>query len=257
MRQWTKNDKLATLIIFVSILALAVPVTLKIYLGKKPTLDEQTLCPTSGEKERVAVLVDKSDKWGRADVTRVRDLLQSIYLGVRAQGRLTIYSITGDGRKSTDVNRVFDMCNPGTEAECNVLYQNCRKVKKIYESAFDEPLHRLAASLILPGESSSSPILETVGAMVKDSKGEILRLHIISDFMENGAYFRFYDLVPLDEEMVAQYQLPRKIKITVEAYLIQRRIHPMPLQIAVQRAWTGYFEKQGIQTTFRPIFVSE
>ena len=228
-----------------------------LWLSRKPMLDTQTLCPATGEKQRVAVLIDKSDKWGKGDVARVRDLLLSINREVPAQGRLTIYSITGDGRKSTDVNIVFDMCNPGSEAECNALYQNCKKVKKDFERAFDAPLHRLIETMMVPGESSSSPILETVGAMVKDSKGDALKLYIISDFMENGARFRFYDVIPLDEEMVAEYPFPRKLKITADAYLIQRRIHPMPLQKAVQRAWTGYFEKQGASVNFRPIFTAD
>ena len=227
------------------------------FLFKKPAIDELTLCPAAGEKQRAAVLIDKSDKWGKGDVARVKDLLLSINREVPAQGRLTIYSITGDGRKSTDVNIVFDMCNPGSEAECNELYQNCRKVKKDFERAFNAPLHRLVETLMMPGESSSSPILETVGAMVKDSKGDALKLHIISDFMENGARFRFYDVIPLDDQMVAEYPFPRKLKVTADAYLIQRRIHPMPLQNAVQRAWTGYFEKQGASVNFRPIFTAD
>lgn len=222
----------------------------------KPVLDKHTLCPVNGEKTRVAVLVDKSDKWGLGDVARVKDILQSIYRDVPTQGRLTIYSITGDGRKSTDMNLIFDACNPGSEAECNKFYSGCKQIKRDYERAFEAPLEQLAASLMLPGESSYSPLLEAVGTMVKDNKGEELKLHIVSDFMENHISFRFYDVVPLDTEMVAAYPLPKKAKITVEGYFIQRRMHPMPLQNAVQAAWTGYFQKQDIPVTFRPIFTA-
>ena len=257
VRKFSKKDRLALVMLLVAASVVVVLLTMRSFLSKKPAIDELTLCPAAGEKQRAAVLIDKSDKWGKGDVARVRDLLLSINREVPAQGRLTIYSITGDGRKSTDVNIVFDMCNPGSEAECNALYQNCRKVKKDFERAFDAPLHRLVETLMVPGESSSSPILETVDAMVKDSKGDALKLHIISDFMENGARFRFYDVIPLDDQMVAEYPFPRKLKVTADAYLIQRRIHPMPLQNAVQRAWTGYFEKQGASVNFRPIFTAD
>lgn len=223
----------------------------------KPALDEHTLCPASGEKMRVAVLVDKSDKWGRGDVARVKDILQSIYRDVPTRGRLTIYSITGDGRKSTDVNLIFDACNPGSEAECNALYSNCRKAERDYKRAFEAPLEQLGATLMLPGESSYSPLLETVGTMVKDNKGEELKLHIISDFMENHTSFRFYNLVPLDTQMVDAYPLPKKAKLTVKGYFIQRRMHPMPLQNAVQAVWSGYFQKQDIPVTFSPVFTTD
>ncbi|NDP47495.1 MAG: hypothetical protein GZ085_03720 [Sulfuriferula multivorans] len=225
----------------------------------KPVLDEHTLCPMTGEKTRVAVLVDKSDKWARGDVARVQDILQSIYRDVPTQGRLTIYSITGKRGKIpvTEVNLIFDACNPGNESECNALYKNCRKVKRDYKGTFQAPLEQLGATLMLPGESSYSPLLETVGTMVKDNKGKALKLHIVSDFMENHTNFRFYDLVPLDSEMVAAYPLPKKAEITVEGYFIQRRMHPMPLQNAVQAAWTGYFQKQGIPATFSPVFTTD
>lgn len=261
MMQWWKKlsnkDRLGLKLIGGGIAALVLLGGLAAFLRSgKPVLDEHTLCPTSGEKTRFAVLVDKSDKWGRGDVARVKDILQSIYRDVPAQGRLTIYSIMGDGRKTTDVNLVFDACNPGSEAECNALYSNCRKVKRDYKRAFETPLQQLETSLMLPGESSYSPLLETVGTMVKDNKGEELKLHIVSDFMENHTSFRFYDVVPLDTEMVAAYPLPKKAKIKVEGYFIQRRMHPMPLQNAVQAAWIGYFQKQDIPVTFRPVFTT-
>ncbi len=257
-RKLSEKDIRGLKIIGGSVAALVVFGVVAYFLSSgKPVLDELTLCPTSGEKVRFAVLVDKSDKWGRGDVARVKDILQSIYRDVPTQGRLTIYSIMGDGRKSTDVNLVFDACNPGSEAECHALYSNCRKVKRDYKRAFEAPLQQLEASLMLPGESSNSPILETIGAMVKDNKGEVLKLHVISDFMENHITFRFYDVVPLDDEMIAAYPLPKKAKITVEGYFIQRRMHSMPLQNAVQAAWTGYFQKQGIPVTFRPVFTTD
>ena len=268
MMQWWKKlsdkDRLGLKIIGGTIASLVIVGVGAAWISSgKPVLDKHTLCPANGEKMRVAVLVDKSDKWGRGDVARVKDILQSIYRDVPTQGRLTIYSITGvssitDKRpKSTDVNLVFDACNPGSRAECNKIYEGCTQVERDYKRAFEAPLEQLGASLMLPGESSYSPLLETVGTMVKDNKGEELKLHIISDFMENHTIFRFYDLVPLDTQMVDAYPLPKKAKMTVKGYFIQRRMHPMPLQNAVQAVWSGYFQKQDIPVTFSPVFTTD
>lgn len=251
------KDKLAIGIVAITIVVLAVPFTLKVYLSKKPALDEQTLCPPDGAKMRVVILVDKSDKWGRDDVSRVKNIMERIYHEVPAQGRLTVYGITGEGRQSTDVIQFFDMCNPGSEAECNALYQNCKRIKKRYEGSFENPLRNLAETLMIPGESSYSPILETVSEIVNENRSESLTLYIVSDFMENGARFRFYNLIPLDEEMIDEYPMPQNAKIDINGYIIQRRRHPMALQKAVQNVWAGYFEKQGITASFRLIFIAD
>lgn len=255
--QLSKKDRLGWLFIFAAFCILLLVGGAAYWSSKKTVLDEQTLCPLSGEKVRYAVLVDKSDKWGRGDVERVKDTLQSIYRDVPVQGRLAIYTITGKGRDSTDIKLVFDVCNPGSEAECNALYSNCRKAKRDYKQAFEMPLRELVKSLKQPGETSFSPILKSVGTMVKDNKGEVLKLHIISDFMENADVFSFYRAVPTAAKMVENYPLPKKAKISAAGYFIQRQMHPLSLQNAVQKAWDSYFQEQNIQMEFTPFFETE
>ena len=251
------KDRLAIGIILITLVALSIPFILKVYLSKKPVLDEQTLCPPNATKIHIVVLLDKSDKWGHDDIVRVKNIMRGIYHEVPAQGRLTVYGIIGQGRQSTDVTLFFDMCNPGSEEECSALYQNCKRIKKRYEGSFEHPLLQITETLMIPGESSYSPLLETVTEIVNENRSESLVLHIISDFMENGVRFRFYDVIPLDEEMIQEYPLPRNIKMKIEGYFIQRRRHPMELQNAVQSAWTNYFGKQGISVSFKPIFVTD
>ncbi len=125
----------------------------------------------------------------------------------RPKDALRSNGIVGDKRKTTEVERLFDLCNPGSEEECNALYQNCNRVKKRFETAFSEPLRQLAEELKMPGQSSYSPLLESVSQIVDEAGGTPLGLYMVSDMMENHYKFRFYDVVPLAEEMIKEYPL--------------------------------------------------
>lgn len=233
-------------------------------LPKKPLLDETSMCPVSGELSHYAVLVDKSDKWGDADVERVSALVSNVQKSVPLQGRLSVYVIHGEDmsgigtkRARSQVDLIFDMCNPGGEEACNALYQNCKKLQKTFHEEFEVPFERLSRTLARPGESDSSPILEAVGTMLKDTHSSEVHLFLVSDFMENHLKFRFYDEIPIDDEMIAEYPLPARTTFKVQGFQIERRTHPTRLRTAVRDAWVGYFEKQGADVDFQPIFASD
>jgi hypothetical protein len=251
------KDKLAVVIILSSLLAIAAPFIVKSYLPKAAQLHEETLCPIEGEKSRVAVLIDKSDKWGSDDVERVKAVVEKAYTEVPAFGRISIYGIIGEGRETTDVKLFFDMCNPGSEEECNALYQNCRKMKRQYETAFAKPFKLIAETLMQPGEASYSPLFEVVNEIVDENRSEYLHLHVISDLMENGARFRFYDVVPLAEDIVKTYPMNAGTRIQVDAHYIQRRRHSSALHKAVLNVWSEYFASQGVEASFSRLFVAE
>lgn len=253
----SKKDKTGLYVIIGTLVVLAMLFGVRALLPKKPLLDEKTMCPVKGEQYRSAILIDKSDKWGRSDVDRVKNLVLDIHRRVPFQGRLSLYAITGEERKNTKVDIVFDMCNPGSESECNALYQNCKKMRTTFKQAFDDPFAKMAQQLSMPGESSSSPILETIGTMIRDSHAARNDLFVISDFMENGATFRFYNLIPLDEEMVKAYPISADRNVSVVGYLIERRSNPIDLRNFVERAWLGYFGKQNVSAKIQPIFVTD
>lgn len=252
------DNKAAIIKIVAATLFLGVVLATSIYLKSiKPVLDKTTLCPSTGVVRRDAILIDKSEQWGVSDIDRVRQLVLDIHRSVPAGGRLSVYTISGQAKVSTKSDIVFDMCSPGNEIECSALYENCKKLQKEYEIGFEAPFRNLLESLALPGESSYSPLLETVRVLANDAKSEPIRIHMISDFMENADRFRFYDLIPLDEEMVREYPLMTHQSVEVFGYTIQRRGHSAAMQAAVVGAWTGYFEKQGAVVFFKPIIVAD
>ncbi len=223
----------------------------------KPLLDELTMCPLSGETQLDSILIDKSDKWEADDITRVSNVIMDVFRTVSAQGRMKVYTITGEGRDSTSVNMVFDKCNPGSKTECNEFFANCKKIQHTFKQVFEMPFKNLMEQLVAPGKASSSPILETVSMMTQFPKAEVNKLHIVSDFAENGTRFRFYDIIPLDDDLIAEYPLTVKGDVKVFAYVIRRRSDSRAFQQAVERVWHGYFNKQGVEATFQPIFITD
>lgn len=256
-KKLSKKDRNAIIGSIVVFLVLMVPFILKSQLTTKEPLDERTLCPAEGESHRTTVLIDKSDRWGANDVRRINDLLTNVYLNVPAQGRLTIYGIVGDARETTEVRQYFDLCNPGSEKECNALYQDCGAVKERFAAAFSEPLETLAAELKVPGQSSYSPLLESVSEIVDEAGDTPLDLLIVSDMMENHYKFRFYDVVPLADEMIAEYPLTDYGQISASVRYIQRSRHSRELERAVLAVWKDYFEDQGIPVEVDRLFTAE
>lgn len=260
----SRKDRQGLILIGISSLVVVAILLIRALLPTKPSLDEKTMCPMSGERTRVAVLVDKSDKWGDVNIERVRRVVEEIHRGVPFEGRLSLYVIRGEhsvgaegNRAPTKVELAFDMCNPGGESECNTLYQNCKKMKKTFREAFEAPLVELAKTLSVPGESNSSPLLETVGLMMNDSRAVDNTIYIVSDLMENHLKFRFYDEVPLDEEMIKEYPISRERNLAVKGFHIERRTHPNRLREAAREAWRGYFQRQGARVEIDPFFVTD
>lgn len=264
MGNLTRKDRQGILLICIVLLIIVAIPIIRAFLLQKPTLDETTMCPIGGERVRFSVLIDKSDRWDDANAARVRATIDNIQRKVPFEGRLSIYLIHGqhvsaveEKRGPSVIDLLFDMCNPGGEQECNALYQNCKAMKLTFHDAFEAPLAKLAKSMSLPSQSDSSPLLEAVGTMIKDSHAQDTHLYLISDLMENHFKFRFYDTVPLDDELIREYPLSSKSNVTVRGFQISHRTDSARLIEAVRKVWQGYFEKQGVRAEFEPFFASD
>lgn len=251
------KDKQAIGLIVAMVVVVGVLVVLQQVLTDKRSYDEDTLCAIGETARQSVVLIDKSDKWDENDIARVDDLLNHINQEVGPQERLTIVSIAGIGREETNVSNVFDKCNPGSEKECNMLYQNCRKIRRRYSESFKSVLDSVVVELRQPGESSYSPIFETLVQVVDDSEAALVDVHLVTDLMENGRKFRFYDEIPLAEELVAEYELPGDVDVRAYAHVVERQRHSRKLIEAVDRVWQEYFEIQNVKMQRDRLIIAE
>ena len=256
-RSKTKKDRMAVGIILSLVTVFGAIFFVQYSLERAGQFDEDTLCLLKQTTKHIIVVVDKSDQWDPDDVERVGSLITRIYRSVPARARLTVSAIIGAGPGSTLVKKVFDKCNPGSERECNALYQNCRRIRNRYAESFSSQLDDVISTLEQPGKSSFSPIFETVVQMIDDSEGQDLEIHLISDLMENGSKFRFYDVVPLAEEIEQEYPINFDGRISFYAHIVERRRHSIGLRFAVQSVWGEYLEGQGARVEFRRLLITE
>ena len=254
-----KNEKDRKAIIgFVLLTIVVISIAMiQFMLAESGKVNEQTLCPLDGAKKSTVILIDKSDKWDSDDVVRIREWLTNLYSNISANDRLTMVAITGKGRDSTEVNNLFDKCNPGSEKECNALYQNCRRIMKRYKESFGEQLAEIRMLLEKPGESSFSPLFETLVQIIDDNETPELDIHLVSDLMENGANFRFYDQIPLSDAIVAEYPISSTSDIQVYAHIEERRRHSRNMINAVESVWRQYLEQQGITAEFKRLLIAD
>jgi len=255
----SKKDKQGIIIIF-SVIVIAIIIFMIYFyqLQSSKRFDPKTLCPTTGVVTgQVIVLIDKSDKWASNDAEILKRFLLKIYKRIPATHRLTIVAITGKGRETTTVKTLFDMCNPGNDDECNFLYQNCRKIRKKYIESFFAPLQKITNFLVSPSESSYSPLFETIVELIDKYDSQKLNFYIISDLMENGPKFRFYDIVPLSDEIIQEYPISVQKKIFAHLLLIERRRHSRQLINAVKNVWVDYFSSQGIKVNCRRLLIAD
>ena len=244
----TKEDKKGIAII-ASLVLLGVAVFYLSYQlkPKKYRIDEQSLCSKDEVvKLKKIVLIDKSDKWSSHNIEKMDSWLSEIHEGVAMNSRLNILSIFGNDENSTKVKTLFDKCSPGSNTDCNALYENCRDIKENYDRAFQKPLVEITEMLAKPGEAETSPLFETMTEIVDNIKSEEAEIHIISDFMENSYKFNFYKEVVSVDDAIKEYALPSDMNITVYMHIIERRKHSRELLDEVKNLWKEYFEKQGI-----------
>lgn len=260
-----KKDKQGFIIIASSLVFLFVVVGLVYQIQDSSKVDKVSLCPLKGiPPEQTVIVVDKSDRWDRDDITRVTSQIKSLYQNTSARTRLTVIAVAGNGeetegndRPSTEIVRLFDKCNPGSEQECNQLYQTCRKIKKRYEKSFGNQLEEITAILADPSQSSHSPLFETIVQIIDDSETPSLSIHLVSDLMENGTIFRFYDFIPLAKEIAAEYPIEKAGEVTVYIHFIERNRHSKELRKAVKDVWVNYFKIAGVNLKFKRLLITK
>ena len=224
----------------------------------KVKLDEKTLCPLNREiNHHTIVVIDKSDEWEQENIHIIERLLSNIHSTIPEFGQLTFVVVSGEKGAYTKAVKLFDMCNPGNGDNANRLFTNPRQLKKRYETSFAQPLREIMKKLVEPGQSSSSPLFETIVGLIDQNYSKYLEIHLVSDLMENGSKFRFYDAIPLSEQVIREYPVYTKARVEIHAHTIERRRHSRGLMDAVENVWLESFLRQGVQIDFKRLLITE
>ncbi|MGY4402837.1 hypothetical protein [Bradyrhizobium sp. USDA 3315] len=161
----------------------------------KPTLDAQTLCPTTGPQGITVALVDTSDDLPPATGREVLSLLDDLITGLPPYYRLDVRVLdipTGRSRS------LFAKCNPGDGVGLSEWTNNPRIARMRWIESFRKPASEAVKSSLASAKANSSPIMAAIQDIAIDqfssehSKAIKKNLVIISDMIEHTRDYSQY-----------------------------------------------------------------
>jgi hypothetical protein len=151
--------------------------------------DETTLCPTKRPPSEISViLLDVSDRFSEPQRLQIQNKLTRFRDSIPRFGLVEVYTVDRLSRRVTEP--VVHMCNPGTGADLNRIYQNPELAKKKW-NGFATKLSSDIDRQIASPAMKTSPIFEAIQATAlrtfgkPDYDGLPKHLVIVSDLMQN------------------------------------------------------------------------
>lgn len=232
-------------------LAIAGSASYLFFRSRGTTLDAASLCPASGPRGHVVLLVDKTDPM---NFTQKQAFLQ--YLAEFGRGRVRegeLFSVFVLGGDFTSTARpIFEMCNPGKGEDKNIWTANPERIRRQFEDKFLKPMSTLAEQLQASEPAPDSPIMEMLqlvainGFRTRDVEGP-RHLYVVSDMLQNTPAYSQYrgdlDFPKFRDSLVFQKVKTDLSEVEVElAYLLnapgrQTRRH--------LKFWEDYFRELG------------
>jgi hypothetical protein len=177
-----------------------VALSLKSQAVAVPTGDT-SLCPTDSRLTSVTViLLDVSDRFSEPQRLQIQNHLERLRDSVPRFGLIEVYTVDRLGRRVTEP--VFHLCNPGTGADLNRIYQNPELAKKKWNGFAEKLVADVDRQVSLPAVPTS-PIFEAIQATAvrtfgrPEYDGLPKRLVIVSDLLQNvPGGLSMYDGVP-------------------------------------------------------------
>lgn len=261
MARLSKKDKQG-LAIFASagaILALLVGSFLALRTNQH-RYDSNSFCPQDMIYPHRVVLIDASDPFSESQRREVSALLRGMPAQMAQFERLTLFILNGGNDAYPEP--AFSLCNPGTGAAANTLYQNPRLIQQRYEEKFGAPLDAITANLPFDTTSIASPIIDMIRDVTRVARTltpqASIELVLVSDMLENtAAYSQYRDPVDFGwyaQHLGAQASNPalEGMRVTIE-YLIRKDTQQRQTRGHIL-FWEQFFESNGgLLASVRPL----
>lgn len=216
----------------------------------KEGIDEVTLCPKSGPKGHLVLLIDLTDP---ASMTQMRFARAEIdrQIGSTAVGEMiTIGAVTPDEQQRE--KSFFTICKPPSGQQADALTENARMIEAAYQEKFVQPLEALLTDLMTVSEAPSSPIMENLQELLSRVPGfggsPSQRLIIFSNLSQHSDVLSFYRGEDWSsfEAKGGISNLARNLSGT-EVVLL-RLPEPKEQTAILEDFWVNYFEAQGARS---------
>jgi hypothetical protein len=217
--------------------------------------DHATLCPTKRPPSEISViLLDVSDRFTEPQRLQIQNQLTRVRDSVPRFGLVEVYTVDRLRRRVTAP--VAHLCNPGTGADLNRVYQNPELAKKKW-NGFAGKLAADVDRQIEKPASKTSPIFEAIQATALRTFGKPeydglpKHLLIVSDLLQNvpGQLSMYQELPTFDAFKRTPYfsRVRTDLEgVSVVVYYLARAsgTRQGPAHLAF---WKDYFESQGAE----------
>jgi hypothetical protein len=240
--------------IVVILLASGAWLALKGRAAAVPT-DPATLCPTKRPPSEIAViLLDVSDKFSEPQRLQIHNHLGRFRDSIQRFGLVEVYTVDRFRRRVTEP--VSHLCNPGTGADLNRIYQNPELAKKKWDG-FSRKLKADVNRQISASASKTSPIFEAIQATALRTFGKPeydglpKRLVIVSDLLQNvpGGLSMYQEVPPFESFKSRAYFSRVRSDLEGVSVLVYYLVRPGVTKQDGKHIgfWEDYFQAQGAE----------
>ena len=263
----TKSGQSITKVIWLAVtLAVLLSVGVSLFVkGRANAIrtDPITLCAVDGPPtEIVVLLLDMSDEFSTPQRLKIRNEIERIRATVKRFGLVEVYAV--DRMEQRVTTPLVHLCNPGTGADMNRLYQNPALAKRKwgeFANQLDIELDRLMSMPSTPTsaifEAIQATSLRTFNRAGYDTIPK--RLVVISDLMQNvpGRMSQYRETEPFDSFQNSSYYSNIRADLSGVAVTVLYLVRPNAPQRWPDhlRFWEQYFLAQGaIVTRLEPVY---
>lgn len=166
---------------------------------RAPALNEATLCPATGPRGYVALLIDKTDPLTFTQRQAFLALMRDVVLSVQPGELVDVFAVGEDYKDGAEP--LFHMCNPGHGEKESEFTANIELLQKRFREQFQAPLLALADQLQATQSAKYSPLFEmlqlvAVNGIKRNHIEGRKRLVVVSDLLHNTPQFSMYKDMP-------------------------------------------------------------
>ncbi len=215
--------------------------------------DGKTLCPTRRPPSEIMVmLLDVSSRFSEPQRLQIQNQLARLRDSVPRFGLVEVYTVDRLRRRLTEP--INHLCNPGTGAELNQMYQNPQLARKKWDG-FAAKLRTDINHQIEAPAHATSPIFEAIQATALRTFGKPeydglpKRLVIISDLMQHvpGGLSMYQGVPPFDSFKNTDYFARVRTDLSGVSVLIYYLVRPKVEEQDTKHIafWGDYFRFEG------------
>lgn len=216
-------------------------------------VDPDTLCPAAtGPLAETVVLFDVTDPLSEVQSNQLTQFLEGEFRDAPVGTLFTMGVVSED---PGDWGATAPLCKPRSEKDVSSLTQNVDMVKTRYQERFLAPLEDNVGRMISASGANSSPIMESLQALIADTPGFLTfkgprKLILVSDLLQHSDAMSFYR----GDDWQAFAASPEFQRLGRALDGVQVKIVSVPRVVdkirdprVVEDFWVNYFGQQGAE----------